>query len=414
MSARTLKIQNHFATAFQYTAAAFRGLSPAWRDSLLTFFAGRLLYTLIGVFIWQLKIHPDYVDAYYYEIRPMLDGSAGMFLGVWQRWDGIHYLRIADFGYINDQVSLFYPLYPMLGRWLAAFTHWNTTLSLLVISSAAFLLSMVMLHKLISGVFSEQTARTTLVTMVLFPSGFYFYAIFPQSLLLFLVLLTYWFARKGWWAGALAAGFLAGLTHSTAVALAILVGIEALQYLWTKANEIRAKRFVFEWKIVLAVLAPFGSLLGLASFMLWRSTAGFSPYIALQSSAYSRALTMPWEGLISIIQFVLSPPNAVNYVVAWMNTAMFFLMVVLSVWSFRRIPWSWWFMQTGFLVFITTNLTVGYPLIGFFRYSLVIFPLFVEIALIGQTPRWRLGKFALGLILSFIYSAMFFLWHYDF
>jgi hypothetical protein len=162
------------------------------------------------------------------------------------------------------------------------------------------------------------------------------------------------------------------------------------------------------------IFAPFASVLGVAAFMTWREMSGFSPYIDLQSSEYSRALTMPWDGVISILRFIISPPATVNGFVALMNTGTFILMVILSVWSFRRIPWSWWVMQTGFLVFITTNLTVGYPLIGFFRYSIVIFPLFVELSMIGQRPGWRLLKFALGLLLSFAYSAMFFMWHYDF
>ena len=388
-------------------------LSPAWRDSLLTFFAGRLFYTLIGLFIWWTKYRPLHANSYYYEIAPVLEGSAGALLGVWQRWDGIHYLRIATNGYTNNQVSLFYPLYPLLGRWLAHFTHWNISLTLLLVSSIAFLLSMVLLHEFVSQHFSEQIARITLAGLVLFPSGFYFYAIFPQSLLLFLILLTYFFVRRGWWAGGIITGFLAGLTHSTSIALCFLIGVEAVQFLWPKVIAFREKRFVFEWNILLPLFAPFGSLLGIASFMAWRETAGFSPYIALQSSAYSRAITMPWDGVAAIIQFIISPPNTVNYFVAYMNTAAFLLMAFLCAWSFRRIPWSWWVMQIGFLVFITTNLTVGYPLIGFFRYSIVIFPVFIELAILGQQPRWRLFKFALGLFLSFIYSAMFFMWQYD-
>jgi hypothetical protein len=191
------------------------------------------------------------------------------------------------------------------------------------------------------------------------------------------------------------------------------VGTESIQFLRPKVSALRKKQLVFEWKIVNALIAPFSSLFGIASFMAWRNSAGFPPFIQLESDAYARALTMPWDGFAAIIKFMVSPPPVSNPVVAWMNTVVFCGIVLLTIFTFRRIPWSWWFMQLGFLLFITTNLTVGYPLIGFFRYTVAVFPLFIEIAILGQRPGWRLAKFALGLILSILFSAMFFMWGYD-
>jgi hypothetical protein len=390
-----------------------RPLPPAWRDGLVIFFASRLFYTLIGLFVWWTKYRPAYADEYYYHIPPLLNGVEGALLGVWQRWDGIIYQRIATYGYADNQLSLFYPLYPLLGRWLADITHWNVVLTLLLVSNIAFLLSLVLLYQIVSMHFSAQIARITLVCTVLFPTTFYFFAIYPQSLLLFLILLTYYLVRRGWWAGAVVTGFLAGLTHSTAVALPILVGIEALQLLWPKVLALREKRWLFEWKTVFVFLAPFASLVGIASFLAWRTWAGFPSYIQLETGSYSRAMTMPWDGLVNVIRFILFTPRQLNLIVAWMNSACFLLVVFFVFWSFRRIPWSWWFMQTGFLVFILTNLTGGYPVLGFSRYFLSIFPLFVEIPLLGQKPLWRMLKFGLGLLLAFSFSAMFFMWLYD-
>lgn len=400
-------------SALRSVPPARLALSAAWKDSLYAFLGGRFLYSLIGLIIWASKYRPPYADQYYYDIAPVLDGPMGALFGVWQRWDGIHYLRIAAYGYTNDHVSLFYPLYPLLGRWLSQITRIEPLVTMQVVSSAALLLSMVLLHKIVSRHFSVETARMTLLALVVFPSSYYFYAIFPQSLLLLLFLLAYTFILRGWWVGAAAAGVLAGLTHSTGVVLSILVGIEALQFLWPRVTALRQGRFTLDWNLPFALLAPFSPLLGFAAFMAWRESAGFLPYVALQSEKYARALTMPWEGVAAIVRFMISPEIPVNGFVAWINNACFLLMVFLTIRYFRRIPWSWWFLQTGFLVFLTTNFTTGYPLIGFFRYSLVIFPLFPEIALSGQKPGWRLAKFALGLLLAIFYSAMFFMWQYD-
>jgi hypothetical protein len=387
--------------------------SAAFRDSLIAFGAGRIYYTLIGLLIWWTKYRPPEADFYYWGIQPVLNGPAGALLGVWQRWDGIHYQRIAAFGYTNDHLSMFYPLYPLLSRWLAGFTHLDLLLSLILVSNTAFFVSMVLLHNLISQHFSEQIARMTLVWVILFPSGVYDYAIYPQSLLLLLILLTALLISRGWWAGALLSGFLAGLTHSTSVVLSFLVGIEALRTLLPQIAAVRQKRFIFSWNYLFALLAPFATPLGIASFMLWRSQAGFPPYAELQQASYSRVLTMPWDGVAEIVKFILSPPPTVNIFAAWINFAVFALMVLLTVVSFRRIPWSWWLMQTGFLIFITTNLTVGNPMICFSRFALIIFPMFLEFSILIRQSRWRLVNFAIGIFLSFVYSAMFFMWLYD-
>jgi hypothetical protein len=135
--------------------------------------------------------------------------------------------------------------------------------------------------------------------------------------------------------------------------------------------------------------------------------------VELQSTAYAKALSLPWDGVEAIIQSMISPSNQANPIMAWTNTAVLLLIAILLIWSFRRIPWSWWVMQLGFLIFITTNHNAGNPLISFFRYCLIVFPLFVEISLLGQRPGWRLLKFGLGLFLAILFSAMFFMWQYD-
>lgn len=400
--------------AAQVWARVKTGLqSEAWRDSLIIFLAGRVYYSLIGLLIWWTGYRPPEAQQYYWGVQPVLTGAAGALLGVWQRWDSIHYQRIAAAGYTSDHLSMFYPLYPLLGRWLAALTHLDLLPSLILAGNAAFLLSMLLLHQIIRRRYSRQTARLALAGLVLFPSGVYGYGIFPQPLLLFLVLLTYVLILRGWWAGALATGFLAGLTHSTAIALSFLVGIEALRALWLYMHALRQRQLHFSWNIPFMVLAPLATPLGLASFMVWRAQAGFPSYTEIQQESYQRVLTMPWTGVIQIIRFILSPPVTVNIYAAAINFIVFAVMAALSVWSFRRIPGSWWAMQAGFLVFITTNLTVNNPMICFARFSLIVFPMFVGLALVGQRPRWRLLLFFWGLLLSFVFSAMFFLWLYD-
>lgn len=389
-------------------------LTPAWKDSIVAFLAGRLLYSLIGVIVWWSNYRPPYSDTYYFGVTPVLRGVEGALFGVWQRWDGVRYQSIAINGYTDDITSLFFPLYPYLGRWFANLTGGDILISLQLISNVAFLMSLVLLHKIVSRFFSEKIARFVLITLVFFPSGYYFYAVFPQSLILMFILLTYILILRGWWAGALVTGYLSGLTHSTSVVLSILVGVEALHFLMPKLiTAIREKHFAIEWNFLFALFAPFTNLLGTFTFLYWRDVYGFPPYAELQLSKYHRAITMPWDGIAEIVSFIAHIPTNINPIVASINIVAFILVLVLTVWSCRRIPWSWWIMQTGFLIFLSTSLTVGNPLIGFFRYILSMFPIFVSLVLICKEPKQRLALFAIELFLAIIYSAMFFMWQYD-
>lgn len=67
-----------------------------------------------------------------YQIPPM-DGL----LTAWFRWDAVHYLNIAQFGYHahSEGSSVFYPLYPGLTHLFAFLIGKNYILSALLVSS---------------------------------------------------------------------------------------------------------------------------------------------------------------------------------------------------------------------------------------------------------------------------------------
>jgi len=52
---------------------------------------------------------------FYFSIPPIENGIAAPLLGVWLRWDVVHYLRIVLFGYNQLDLTAFYPVYPLPG-----------------------------------------------------------------------------------------------------------------------------------------------------------------------------------------------------------------------------------------------------------------------------------------------------------
>src|SRR4030042_1077738 len=81
--------------------------------------------------------------------EPITGGVAELLLGVWQRFDTLWYLRIAAQGYApHDGSTVYFPLYPMLIRFLGTLFVGNYLLAALVISNLAFVGVLFCLYRL--------------------------------------------------------------------------------------------------------------------------------------------------------------------------------------------------------------------------------------------------------------------------
>jgi hypothetical protein len=88
--------------------------------------------------IWSLDLIPTLARVkFYFGIEPELFSWRGAFLGVWQRWDAIHYSIVAQSGYSTIESSAFFPLYPLLARYLSFFLGGDVLFGLIIISNLA-------------------------------------------------------------------------------------------------------------------------------------------------------------------------------------------------------------------------------------------------------------------------------------
>jgi hypothetical protein len=314
--------ENHAASSMAQTS----DLRLAWRDGVVAFVAGRLFYSLIGYLIWLTGIRPPEADQFYANITPVLEGPSGALLGVWQRWDGIHYQTIAEQGYNADYLSAFFPLYPLLARALSWLTGLDVLPALIIVSNLAFLFSLVLLYRLVSTWVHPRLARITLLSLVLFPTAFFFYALYPQSLLLMWSLIAFGQARQQRWWGAAGAGLLAGLTHGSAVFLCaplawaawhdrwrepVLASVERLVQVSTLRSRLSqrlvpttrqpvgaASHGTPAWqpaRLLSALLAPVAPLLGMAAFEIWGRLAGLKGFTQMHNQGWSRTFHWPWQ-----------------------------------------------------------------------------------------------------------------------
>lgn len=130
------------------------------------------------------------------------------FLTTWAQFDGVHYLTIAENGYQGTGlIQAFFPLYPLLIRWLS-FGFLNKIAIGIVISILSFLGALYFLYRLISLDEPKIVAVKSLMEVMLFPTAFFFIALYTESLFLLFVVTSFYAARKQkWWL----AGFLGAI-----------------------------------------------------------------------------------------------------------------------------------------------------------------------------------------------------------
>lgn len=157
----------------------------------------------------------------YQIVRPELDGWAHWIVEPFRSWDGTWYSMIAEQGYSTTYTALsaFFPLYPWLMDLGSHFTGLPVETVGYIISHVAFLGALIVAYKLVRLDFNERIARMTLVALAVFPTAFFFSAIYTESLFFFLSVTCLWAARKNDWLLAGIMGFFAAMTRSAGIML---------------------------------------------------------------------------------------------------------------------------------------------------------------------------------------------------
>jgi Mannosyltransferase (PIG-V) len=345
------------------------------------------------------------------------------------RWDAAWYLRIAESGYGGSDVrAAFFPLYPLLVRAVAApfgASPGALLVAAYVVSLAAFLGALVLLHRLVSLELGRPLAQPALLLLAVFPAAVFFGAPYSESLFLLLAVGAFYAARTGrWaWAGAAAAGGAA--TRSSGVLLLL-----PLAMLWwssgSGASAPRSGRRLRDaaWLLLAPLgLAAYAVFLGLAEGDAWR-------FLDVQD-AWSRELTVPlvgaWDGLGAAIdgaRQLLSGQKEVVYFekaagdpyrIAAINLMLFGSLVfalVACAGCLRRLPKAYGAWVAASLVLPLTFPVEPQPLMSLPRFLAVLFPIFMWLALWSEERRATARVAAVSAIGLGLFTAQFASWHW--
>jgi len=362
------------------------------REALFLFILLRLslsVYAIAATFLFQVPppcFHNGVVD---WTSMPVLyaDGADARLFGVWQRWDACWYLRIAEFGYeAGEPGTAFFPLYPLAIRLLGPWLLGNLTFAALIISGIAYVAAMAILHAMVSRDFDRGTAERSMLYLSVFPTAFFLFAPFTESVFLALALGAIYGMRTGRYGLALGAALLVGLTRPQGFLLTIPLGWEALVLL-------RAHRFAPGYRLATstAVAAAGAPVVGFGSFVLVsKLVTGLSPFDA-DREHWGYANAAPWDVLANAWRWMLDPANAgfANIqALTGFHLVMIATFVALFVVGLRTLPLTYSLYVAPQLLVITMGGPTT-PLQSASRFMLAMFPIFVVLGRIGRNPRFH-------------------------
>jgi hypothetical protein len=367
--------------------------------------------------------------------------------GIWHHlvepmrmWDGLWYRLIAIEGYPSNHVwnDAFWPLYPMSMRGLSRITGLSEDVSGYLIANICFFVAMVLLYQLVRIDFDTPVARRTMWAIAIFPTSFFFTAVYTESLFLVLSVAAILCARiRKWWLAGLL-GMLAALTRSHGIFLVIPFAV-----LWVKQYGFYIRAMIPKGvTVAMPLLGPvlFGAYLE-------RTQDNWKNFIDVQG-AWNRTSAWPWHTfdctlngcVLTVHQYgqsnafpvepidwgwirqLLENPSwalvtsnawrvrvANSDVLEFIATVFFIALIVIG---FKVLPlYQSLYLVPGILIPLFQPSSV-HPLMSIPRFGLVLFPLFIVMAIVFR-KRWiYLPVAAISVVLLVLLTVQFSTWYW--
>ena len=288
-------------------------------------------------------------------------------------WDGTFYRDIAHVGYQNlsHDALRFFPLYPLLGRFVGVAFFGHESVALLVIANVCALAAAVLLRRLVlfeTG--DHRLAERAVWLTTLFPAAFVLAWAYSEGLALLLVIGAFFALRTGRWEVAAVLGLLAALTRPTGVLLAAPFAVEAVRGFGRAPITERLAR-------VLAVVAP---IAGLTLYLGWVDRRFGDALLPFSVQAGLRGdVVDPVSRLVRGIGDLFGPERLGD----GLHAPFAVLFVVLVVVVFRHWPLSYGvYASLAVLAALSAD-----NLNSLERYGLNAFPILLALAFITARPR---------------------------
>jgi len=315
-------------------------------------------------------------------------------LAIWQRFDANWYTSVAEYGYgtIGGD-DHFPPLFPVLIRILTPLFG-SAFLAGLLISHLATLFAIKLLYDTFYEWGGNPLAKRTVLFLLIYPTSFFLFSVYTESVFLVAALLSLRQMRKSSWTWAGFWAFCAIITRLQGAALVVPM----LTLMWQAKAFLRKPAHWFG-----LALAGMGGVF----YLFLRSTQVTNGLVPLVESDWHAHLVPPWETYWYAIQTLASGRFTFIDLLNWAVVTLFILLLIAG---WRKIPLEYNFYTAFSLLIILIRIVDTQPLISMSRYSLTLFPSFFVLGLAGENPWLRRLIIYTFILLNLYLSAQFFLW----
>jgi hypothetical protein len=312
-------------------------------------------------------------------------------LGPLDAWDGRWYRIVAIGGYIlvpgRQSDPAFFPLFPVLLRAGHALGL-SYDAAGIVLANAGFLVALVAFHTLSQRLLGDEMARRATIYLALFPFGYVFSMVYPESIVLALIALAALAGLEGRWGWAAACAAAAALARPEGIFVALPLGVIAWQQRRTLSPAARGAA-------IAAVAAPIASI---GSFSLYLGHTLGDPL------AWSQA-QRAWGRHFSPLGFVHAVDGLGRALSrdAWVARDVAAVVVyLLLLAAARRAGVSWPWLLSGAAVVVLPLFSGSFDSVG--RFGLLVPAVFWGLAALGRDPRAH--RLIVGLSAPLLVGAM--------
>lgn len=346
-------------------------------------------------------------------------GPLGNLLNPWANWDGVWFIKIAKSGYADaDGSTAFFPLYPLLLRYVGVLFGGNLVVTGIAISLACYGGSIWLLDRLVRADFGASVAARAVIYLSIGPLAFFFQAVYTESLFLLLSLACFLSAREGRWRLAGITGLLATLTRSTGVLL--LVPMLVFYY---EQRDWSLRRT--DNRIINLLLIPEGLLIWMTYLSLSfgrpllfaGAQAQWQRGLAAPNYSVARGVLAAAQGLRQIVShqylklyWEVPRPSSAYSIAATnlINLAFLVIAGLLLYYGARRLPAAYTLYALAALAYPLFFPSKYAPLMSYPRFTLTVFPLYVALALWTlHRPRAHKVVVAVALVALTLLTAKF-------
>jgi Gpi18-like mannosyltransferase len=348
------------------------------------------MLTLLGVVLFLMEKVPGLDDPIlkpYYGVEPVVSGIPGALLGVWQRYDVVHFIRIAQSGYSSPDLVPFFPLYPLSSGFIGDLFGGDYLLGGMLVSNLACLLALCVFYAWMQSEWQdEQLTRRSMLFLVWFPTSFFLFVPYSESMFLLFAISSIYAARRGKWLTAGVMGALASLTRVSGIILAAIILAE-----WA------VKKYKDPLQnTVLPILSSLLPPIMYISLALWRSLSGLPGLLEVQESNWFRVPAWPLQGIVEAVWNILG-----GFVTAieLMDLIVVLFMLLIGILVIKRLKPGLIVYHWGLLLLTLSQTRIGQPLFSQARFALILFPAYILLAQIA-------GKRFLGRVLLFVFLIL--------